>query len=119
MDLATSAASRFCDIGHGNRFQEASGIGMNGTTQDAVSGSHLNELAQVHHADRVSHVAHHREVVAHQQQGKPTKSLLVLYQVQQLRLDRNVKRRDRFVSNDELGLKSQRPSEADALSLAT
>src|SRR5438552_17575368 len=42
-----------------------------------------------------------------------------LRQLDELGLDRNVQRRDRFVAHDERRVHGERPSDADALSLAT
>ena len=52
---------------------------------------------QIHHQHVVGDVAHHRQVVADEQIGQVELVLQVHHQVQHLRLDRHVQRRDRFV----------------------
>jgi hypothetical protein len=49
---------------------------------------------------------------------RPSSLLQVLQQVDDLRLDRDVERRDRLVADDELGLDGERAGDADALALA-
>ena len=46
-------------------------------------------------------------------------ALQVLEQVQDLRLDRDVERRDRLVADDEVGVDRERAGDPDALALAT
>ena len=62
--------------------------------------------------------SHHREIVRDEQVGQAEPLLQVLQQVDDLRLDRHVERRDRLVADDELGLDGQRAGDADALALA-
>jgi len=49
-------------------------------------------------------VLDHREVVGDEQIRQPHALLEVAQQIDDLRLDRDVERRDRFVGDDELGL---------------
>ncbi len=69
-------------------------------------------------ATRSRDVAHHRQVVGDEQVGQSEPALQLLQQVDDLRLDRDVERRDRLVADDEVGLDRQRPGDADALALA-
>ena len=50
--------------------------------------------------------------------GQAELLLQVLQQVDHLRLDRDVERRDRLVADDQLGLDRERAGDADALALA-
>ena len=59
------------------------------------------------------------EVVGDEHQREVESILEVDEQVDDLRLDRHVQRRDRLVGEDHVGLDGQRPGEADALALAT
>ena len=61
---------------------------------------------------------HHRQVVGDEQVGQPQALLQVLEQVDHLGPDGDVKGRDRFVGDDEVGLKSECAGDADALALA-
>ena len=62
--------------------------------------------------------SHHAEIVRDEQIGEAELVLQVLQQVDHLRLDRHVERRDRLVADDQLGLERQRAGDADALALA-
>ena len=63
-------------------------------------------------------MADHREIVADQEIGDAGVALQVAHQVEHLRLDRDVERRDRLVRDDQLGARDQRPRDGDALALA-
>src|SRR5262249_26130911 len=60
----------------------------------------------------------HREVVGDEEIGEAELLLEVHQEVDDLRLDRYVERRDRFVADDERGVEGERPGDADALALA-
>ena len=68
-------------------------------------------------ATRSRDVLHHGEVVGDEQVGEAELALQVLQQVEDLRLDRHVERRDRLVADDELRLERERAGDADALAL--
>ena len=57
------------------------------------------------------------KVVRDEEIGEPELLLQVLQQIDDLRLDRDVERRDRFVADDELGTEGQRAGDADPLPL--
>ena len=57
------------------------------------------------------------EVVGDEQVGEPELVLEVLEQVDDLRLDRDVERRDRLVGDDQLRVQGQRPGDPDPLAL--
>ena len=78
---------------------------------------HLDDLAEIHHRDAVGHVLDDGEVVADEQERQAELLLQVLQQVDDLRLDRDVERRDRLVADDEVGLGRERAGDADALAL--
>jgi hypothetical protein len=64
----------------------------------------LDDLAEIHHGDAVGDVLHDRQVVRDEDVGEAEAGLQVAQQVDDLRLDRHVERRDRLVADDELGL---------------
>ena len=84
--------------------------------QQALVGE-LDQPAEVHHADLVADVPHHRQVVRDEQVGQAALALQVLHDVQHLRLHRDVERRGRLVADEELRLRGQRTCDRDALSL--
>ena len=78
----------------------------------------LDDLAEVHHGDPVADVADHREVVRDEDVGEAELALQIGEQVDDLRLDRDVERRDRLVADDQLGAQREGAGDADPLSLA-
>ena len=85
---------------------------------EVVRGRLLDDRAEVHHADHVADVPHHREVVRDHHVGQPERVLQLLEQVDHLGLDRHVERRHRLVGDDQLRVERDRPGDADALALA-
>ena len=71
-----------------------------------------------HHRDAVGDVIDHREVVRDEQIGEPELFLQINQQVEDLRLDRNVERRDRLVADQQIGPQRQGAGDADALALS-
>ena len=61
---------------------------------------------------------HHREIVRDEDVGEAEAPLQVAQQVEHLRLDRDVERRDRLVADDQLRLDRERAGDRDALALA-
>ena len=62
-------------------------------------------------------MSHHREIVCDEQIGEVELLLQVLEEVDDLRLNRDVERRHRFVGDDEVGIDRDRAREADPLAL--
>src|SRR5262249_53288537 len=94
-------------------------IGVAGGGIERLLVGNLNKLAEVHDRNAVADVLHDREVVRDEQIRKPEALLKVLEQVDDLRLYRDVKRRDRLIAHDEVRARSKRPRYADPLSLPT
>ena len=86
--------------------------------EELIGLGHLDDLAQVHHRDAVAHVAHDGEVVGDEDDRQPELALQLGEQVDDLRLDRDVERRDGLVGDDQLGLQRDGARDADALALA-
>ena len=78
----------------------------------------LDDLAEVHHRDAVAEVLDDGEVVGDEQDREAEPQLEVAQQVEDLRADRHVERRHRFVGDEELRFDGERPGDADALALA-
>ena len=79
----------------------------------------LHDLAQVHDGDTVGDVADERQVVRNEEVGQAEVSLQRLEQVDDLRADGDVERRDRLVEQHHLRVQRERARKADALALAT
>ena len=77
----------------------------------------LDDLAEVHDRDPVAHVADDAEVVGDEDVGQPVPLLQVLQEVEHLRLDRDVERRDRLVEQEQRRLDRQGPGDPDPLPL--
>ena len=85
---------------------------------DLLGRPDLDELALVHDRDLVGHRPHDGEVVRDEEVREPEVALEVLEQVEDLRLDGDVQRRDRLVADDQLRVQRERAGDADALALA-
>ena len=92
--------------------------GCTGREEELVGGAELDDLAEVHDRDPVGDVAHDAEVVRDEDVGEVELVLQVVEQVEHLRLDRDVERRDRLVGDDQLRVQRERAGDADALALA-
>src|SRR5439155_6002992 len=79
----------------------------------------LDDVAEIHDEDPVRDVADHVQVVRDEDVCESELLLEVLEQVEDLRLHGDVERRDRLVAHDQLRVDSERPRDADALSLTT
>src|SRR6056297_2156673 len=85
---------------------------------DLLGGAVFDQLALVHDADIVGDEVDHAQVVRDEQVGQPELLLQVQQQVEDLGLDRDVERRDRFVADQELRVDGERAGNTDALALA-
>ena len=74
--------------------------------------------AEIQHNDAIADVPDHREIMRDEQVCQPEPFLQLHHQVDDLRLDVDVQRRDRLVGDDKLRSHRQRPGDRDALPLA-
>ena len=88
-------------------------------TQHLVDQAALDDAAEIHDGHLMRQIVDHREVMRDEQVGQPEVVLQCLEQIENLRLDRDVKRRGRLVANDQLRLDSQCTRNGYALPLAT
>src|SRR5207244_3886542 len=77
----------------------------------------LDDASQVHHRHAMAKMSHDAEVVRDEHEAQVTSRLQAAQQHQDLRLDRDVERRHRFVGDDELRLQHQSARDADTLAL--
>ena len=77
----------------------------------------LHDTALVDDGDAVTNKTHHRQVVGNEQVGQAPFLLQAGQQVEHLRTDGNIQRRDGLVRHDEFGVQNQRTGDADALAL--
>ena len=86
--------------------------------EECVAGGDFDDGAEIHHRNRRADEFHDTQVVADEQVGQPQVALEVGEQVEDLRLDRDVERRDRLVRNQHRWIERQCARDAEALSLA-
>ncbi|MNV69296.1 hypothetical protein D3C71_1622010 [compost metagenome] len=91
---------------------------MRGVREQLLGGGHFHHLAQVQHHHAVAQVLDHVQVVRDEEHRQAQALAQIGQQVDHLRLNRHVQRRQRLVGHDELGLHGQRARHADALALA-
>jgi hypothetical protein len=89
-------------IGHRDRRKQRLGVGMRRPRKQVLRLGQLHDLPEIHHGDAVADVSHDREIVGDEQIAEPELLLQVHQQIEDLRLNRHVERRDRFVADDEL-----------------
>src|SRR4051794_9440510 len=100
-----------------HRGQEFFRVGVARVLADLVGVAGLDDLALVHHRDAVGNVANDADVVRDEDVGQAEFVLKVVEQVDDLRLDRYVERRDRLVAEDQLRFEGQSPGDPDPLPL--
>src|SRR6516165_11296328 len=86
---------------------------------DLAALGRLDNAAEIHDSHAAADVLDHRQVMGDEKKGKGELLLQVFQEIDHLGLDRNVKRRNRLVANDQLRLDRQRPRNPDSLTLAT
>ena len=102
----------------GRRGQQRLRVGVQRAREDALLAALLHGQAEVHHQHVVRDVPDDAEIVRNEEVREAEVALQVGKQVQHLRLDRDVERRDRLVGHDQRRIQHQRPRNRDALALA-
>ena len=102
----------------GDGRDEGRGIGVPWPLEDLLRLGELDDVAEVHDGDPRADLPHHREVVRDEDVGEVELGLERAQQVEDLRLDRDVERRDRLVAHDQLRVQRQSAGDADPLPLA-
>ena len=105
-------------IRDGNGRQQRLGVGMLRAADELLRRRVLHDAAEIHDDDAVGDVFDDGEIVGDEEVGEAELALQIVQQVDDLRLDRHVERRDRLVGDDELRARGERPGDADALALA-
>ena len=91
---------------------------MLGRVENLVDRAVLDLAAAPHHDHVVGHLRHHAHVVGDEHDGGVQVALQLAHDVENLRLDRHVKRRGRLVGNQQRGLAGQRHRNHGALAHA-
>ena len=116
--LEDDALLRGVGVGHRHRRQQRLGVGVLRPREQRGAVGDLDDLAEIHDRDAVADVLDDRDVVGDEQIGEAELALQVAQQVDDLRLHRDVERRDRLVADDQARVERQRAGDADALALA-
>src|SRR5215471_11631856 len=104
-------------IGDRDRRQQRLGIGMQRRRIEVFSRRDLDDAAEIHHRDACADVLDDRQIVRDEEIGQPELLLQVFQQIDDLRLDRYVERRDGLVAHDQLRRYGEGARDADALPL--
>src|SRR5437868_2726752 len=99
--------------------QQRARVGMPGVVVEIRRLRVFDHLAEVHDGDPVADVPYDRQVVRDEEIGQAEVLLQVGKQVDDLRLNRDVKSRDRLVADDELRSKNERAGDTYSLPLTT
>src|SRR5262249_36820954 len=78
---------------------------------------HLYDRTEIHHGHAFADVLDDGQVVGNENISQPELQLQIFQQIDYLRLNGDVERRYRFVTNDQLGRNRQGASNSDALAL--
>ena len=98
-------------IGHGHRGEEPLCVLVTGTLEDVSTRPGLDDAARPHHRHAVTDALDDAHVVGDEEVGKAEFALQTHEKVRDLRANRYVERRHRFVGDDEAGLQSKRPGD--------
>src|ERR1044071_5590912 len=79
---------------------------------------HLDDAAQIHHGCPAADVLHQAQIVRNEEIGKLQALLKVEKKIDDLRLDGDIERGDRFVGDDERWTERKRSGNADSLTLS-
>src|SRR5579883_311462 len=90
---------------------------MDGAARERLARRQLDDAARAHDGDAIGDIVDHGEIVRDEEICERELPLQIFQQVEDLRLDRYVERRDRLIANDEIGTERQGPCNADALPL--
>ena len=113
-DTSTSPAG----VGLGNGREQRLGVGVRWSIEQLIDWSNFHDPPKIHHSYPVGDRIDDTQVMRDEQVGKAEAILQILQQVQDLRPDRHVERRDRLVEHDEAGLEGDGAGDPDPLPLA-
>jgi hypothetical protein len=114
---AVSSGGLDLRVRDGSGRQERLGVGVNWLFVQSLTVSDLDDFAQVHDGNPVRNVSQGRKVVRDEEKGEPELLLKVYEEVQDLGLDRHIKRGDGLVGDDEVRFHGKGAGDTDALAL--
>jgi len=104
-------------VGDGYRRQQRLGIGVLRVGKQGFLVGVFDDFAQIHHRDAMADVFDHGQIMGDEQVRQVQLRLQIHQQVNNLGLDRDIKGRDRLVTDDHLRVQGQGPGDANALTL--
>src|SRR6266436_7425449 len=104
-------------LGQRDGRKQGLGIGMARLGKERALICDLDDLAEIHDRDPIGDMLHHCEIVGDKDIAEPETALQILQKIDDLRLNRDIERRDRLVADDEARLDSEGAGDADALTL--
>ncbi len=110
--IRAAACVEFWDL-----IQQRLGIGVPRTVKQVRRRCNFDNAAKIHHDDPIRDMFDHPQIMADEQIGQIKIASEILKQVDNLRLDRNIKRRDAFVTDQEFRLDRKGTGNSDALTL--
>src|SRR5712692_3678186 len=100
-----------------NRREQRAGVGMVRAAVNLIARCDLDYFAEIHDCHAITDVLDDPQIVRDEQVGEFQLLLQVLQQVDNLRLDRDVERRDGLIEHQEARIYRERPRDADSLPL--
>ena len=85
--------------------------------EDGAARPDFDDLPEIHHRYTVADALDHGHIVRNEQEGDPELLLQVEQEIDDLRPDRHVQRRNRLVGDHHLGIQGQRTGDGDPLAL--
>src|SRR6266851_1818227 len=116
--IQNNSPPRRVGIRNRNRRQQRFRVRMLRRGEKRRGRSHLDDLSEIHHRDAVADVLDQSQIVRDEQIRQLQLLLQIHQQVHDLRLHRDVERRDRLVEHEERRVQRERAGEPDALPLA-
>ncbi len=102
-----------------SRGHQSGGVRVPGLTAESFRVANLDEFAQVHDANPITHMLDSGQVVADQEIGDTELSLQIFQEIENLRTDGDIEGGHRLVEDHQGWLQHQSPSDPDTLTLAT
>ena len=85
--------------------------------EDIGRPAFLDDSAEIHHRDPVAQAAHHGEIMGDEDHRETHLRPELDQEIDDLRLDRDIERRDAFIGDDQFRLDRKGARNADALAL--
>ncbi len=102
----------------GNGRDQRAGVGMSGRIEQLSHRPDLDQAPEIEDADPGDEIAHQAEVMRNEEVSEAERAAEIVEEIDDLGLNRHVKRGRRLIEDDQLRLCGDRPRDGDALLLA-